>query len=561
MQMVKKKKKRIITEHEKLQNAISNILKNCAFEKVDLEVEVDTDFDNNIELSIDVCAIDQKTLFVFQCKDVKEIPHIKDELSSTKHYFKRILAKKFEVKQSSKKIITTSDLKKIKEIKCCYAFTKKLAKKNTEHEIIKSGFNFWNHRTVRYFSRVSAILKHLTKNEIFREFKIKFPTKKLFEEPAVSIQQGDNPPMYLLGMHPGLLLKIAYVYRRSGTQPDAYQRLINRDRLDSISMYFKETPNLMLPNCVIIVFDKDRQIRSKIRYLKGKKVLRFPVSYCSACIIDGQHRIYGFKDHPDYKKWTGDDSFEEEFKIPVVAFKALPEIDQNKTFVNINYYQKKIDAVLFNDLATVIKDLKQDITWPSLLVAELNKSGPWKDMIKISELDESKSITISGFAKTKLKTVLLGFKKTKKERGYNGILFRIAEFDENKPFEAEQNQKAFSKQVELLNRFFRAVRKNVHNKDKKKDKWKNSSDYSLTRFTSVNALLLVLNALLEKDEKLSMDLEKLLSVINKIDLTPKGILDFGRPGYPAMPHIANKIIELINDKFNAGLKPVLTSKR
>ena len=120
-------------------------------------------------------------------------------------------------------------------------------------------------------------MKELTKNEIFREFDIKFPTKKTFEEPAIQIQQEDNPTMYLLGMHPGLLLKIAYVYRRSGTKSDAYQRLINKERLESISKYSTETKNLLLPNCVIIVFDKDRQIQSKIRYLKGKKVLRFPV--------------------------------------------------------------------------------------------------------------------------------------------------------------------------------------------------------------------------------------------------------------------------------------------
>ncbi len=552
--MAQKKKKRVVTDHQKLQNAISKILKNCSFEKVDLEVDVDTDFDTKIELSIDVCAIDKKTLFVFQCKDVKEIPHVKDKISSTKQYFRRILSKQFEVRQSSKKIIKTEDLKKIKEIKCCYVFTKKLSNEDTEKEIIKSHFNFWNYRTVRYYSKVSAILKELTKNEIFREFDIKFPKKKTFEESAIQIQQEDNPTMYLLGMHPGLLLKIAYVYRRSGTKSDAYQRLINKERLESISKYFAETKNLLLPNCVIIVFDKDRQIQSKVRYLKGKKVLRFPVSYCSAWIIDGQHRIYGFKDHPDYKDWTGDEHLEEEFKIPVVAFKDLPEIEQNKSFLNINYYQKRIDTVLFNDLATTIKDLKQPITWPSLLVKELNRSGPWKRMIKISELDEKTPISISGFAQTKLQSVLLGYKKRNKE--YKGMLFKIAPFDVTKPFDEIGNQKSFSKHVEILNRYFSAVKKVVSKKDEKKDKWKNSKDYGLTKFTCVNALLLVLNSLLQKDQKLSVPLEKWLSVINSLDLTNEGLLGFGRPGYPAMPNIANTIIKKMNSNYNADLKLV-----
>jgi len=154
-----------------------------------------------------------------------------------------------------------------------------------------------------------------------------------------------------------------------------------------------------------------------------------------------------------------------------VAFKELKELEQNKTFVNINYYQKKIDAVLFNDLSTIIQDLKQEITWPSLLIAELNKRGVWKDRIKISELDEKKPISISGFAKTKLQTVLLGFKKIKKQPVYQGILYRIAQFDVNKSFINDENQKAFKKHVTILNRFFKAIRDNVYQENEKEDWW------------------------------------------------------------------------------------------
>ena len=539
-----------------LQKAISKILENSTFSKVDQEIEIDVDGDKQIELSIDVGAIQGKTLFVFQCKDVKKLSHIKSELSSIKLYFQKVLKKQFVVLQSTKKNIRTDDLKKIKEIKCCYAFTDKLKNENTTKEVINAKFNFWDHRAIKYYGRVSGILKHLTKNEILREFGIKFSTRKIYEEPAIVIKQENNPPTYLLGMHPGLLLKMAYVYRRSGTKQDAYQRLINKDRIESISKYFKDANDLMLPNCVIIVFDNDPEIQSKIRYLRGKKVLRFPVAYCSAWIIDGQHRIYGFKDHPKYNKWTGEDEEEEEFKIPVVAFKTLPEIDQNKNFVNINFYQKKIDAVLFNDLATTIKDLKQYITWPSLLVKELNESGPWKDMIKIKELDEKTPITISGFAKTKLLTVLLGYNKTKNE--YKGILYNIAPFDPNKSFEDSENQKAFQTQLDRLNRFFTAIRGVVYNKDKSKDKWLNSKDFALTRFTSVNALLLVLNSFLQTDLNLTMDLKKWLSVIKEMDLTSQGILNFGRPGFPAMPHMANDIIKRINKKYNVKLPLVKT---
>ena len=221
--------------------------------------------------------------------------------------------------------------------------------------------------------------------------------------------------------------------------------------------------------------------------------------------------------------------------------------------MNINYYQKRIDAVLFNDLATVIQDLKYEITWPSLLISKLNEEGPWKNMIKVSELDTKKPITISGFAKTKLLSKLLGFRK--KDGSYSGRLFNIAPFNPEKPFTDQENQRAFAKQIRILTRFFSIIREQVRDEDPAKDKWLNNKKFGLTKFTSVNALLLVLDALLEKDPKLSMDLNKWLSSINAVDFSNEQLLQYGR-GYPAMPKIANKIIKRMNSKYAAELKLV-----
>ena len=254
---------------------------------------------------------------------------------------------------------------------------------------------------------------------------------------------------------------------------------------------------------------------------------------------------------PKYKDWKSGE--EDDFKIPVVVFGTLPFIEQNKTFVNINYYQKKIDPILFNDLSTVIKDLRHEITWPSLLVSELNKTGPWKDMIKISELDAKKPITISGFAKTILLLKLLGYNK--KTKTYSGNLYKIAPFNPEKSFDSKENQIAFKKQISLLNRFFTIVREKIKDEDPKQDKWLNSKEYGLTKFTSVNAFLLVLDKLLEKDPRLSMNLNQWLSVIKTIDFKNESLLEYGR-GYPAMPKIANKIIRLMNSRHGAKLNLV-----
>ena len=161
--------------------------------------------------------------------------------------------------------------------------------------------------------------------------------------------------MYLLAMHPGLLLKIAYVLRRTSNKKDAYQRIINKNRISNISDFINKRGSFF-PNAIIIAFDDDGETQKSISYVKGN--LTFPVRYCSAWVIDGQHRLYGFL-HTKYKRWQSDPRINEECKLPVVAFKSLSRIYQIETFININYNQKRIDATLLCDLASVTQDLNQ----------------------------------------------------------------------------------------------------------------------------------------------------------------------------------------------------------
>jgi len=304
----------------------------------------------------------------------------------------------------------------------------------------------------------------------------------------------------------------------------------------------------MLANPVIIVFDKDEKIQDIFHYDDETKMLTFPTTASCAWIIDGQHRIFGFKDHSEYKLWEEDKN--NEYKIPVIAFETLPEIEQSRAFVNINYYQKRIDPSLFSDLATMIKDLKYEITWPCLLVSELNKSPTWKNMIKISEFDTNKPISISAFAKIRLLDTLLGFnKKSKESNPYNGILYELAPFDISKPFDDPGNQESFNKQLKILIRFFKAIKSHV---DKKI--WDNHEKYGLTNRECVNALLLVLRAFLVYDKNMKY-LERYISAVDVINFENEKLLKYGR-GYPAFSKIANKIIRKMNKSYKTKLKQI-----
>jgi len=531
--------------HIVLKKMIKKILENSGFEKIDTEIDLDTKT-GRIDRSLDVTAINKDHLLIFQCKDRESINSVEKEFASVETAVSSITSQQATIKRTKNNVVKDSDLKKIKHVIVCYVFTDKLQNPDMESLVTSHGFHFWDHKAVKNYEKTSDTLDYLTKNQILKEFKIPFSEQiGTWREPAVKITQKKKPPMYALGIHPALLIKMGYVYRRGTQKTDAYQRVINKDRLSNISKFLKSEES-MLSNPVIIVFDKDEKIQEEFDYDEETKMLTFPTTPNCAWIIDGQHRIFGFKDHSEYKLW--DEEKNEDYKIPVIAFKTLPELEQSRTFVNINYYQKRIDPSLFSDLATMIKDLKYEITWPCLLVTELNKSPPWKNMIKISEFDTNKPISISAFAKLRLLDTLLGYnKKSKEPNPYNGILYKLDPFDISKPFDDEDNQASFNKQLQILIRFFKAIKSHVG-----KEIWNNHKEYGLTKRECVNGLLLVLKAFLVYDKNMKY-LEKYISAVDIIDFENEKLLKYGR-GYPAFSKISNKIIRKMNNRYRTKLK-------
>lgn len=538
--------------HLKLKKTIYKILKESEFKKSSMEVlfELPQTVGN---LSTDVVAMEDDVLFIFQCKDRKNIGDPEKEFSSTVARVDAILKGKTVRITSQNDPFVLEDLKRIKKIKTCYVFTERLENPDLENLARKYGLEFWNYKAVLYYKKTSNTLGKYSKYQIFREFAIPFESPiGTWEEHAIEISQEGNPTMYLLGIHPAILLEIGYVYRRGSGKSQAYQRILNKDRLLQISN-FLNTPNSLLANPVIIVFDPDEKIQSKLHYRSNEYVLEFPRTYCCAWIIDGQHRIFGFKDHPKYSKWAKETN--NDFKIPVVIFTKLPEPIQSKTFVEINYYQKRIDSSLFADLSTVMQDLRYPITWPNLLVQELNKTEPWKNLIKISELDTGKPISNNAFANMKLLDTLLGYKKKSKDPNpYVGVLYEMAPFDTRLEFANPKNQASFTKQVSVLKYFFQIIRDYVKDNNMENDRWLNHDRYGLTSRESVNALFLVLDRILKYDNNLK-NWPKYISSIDAVNYEKSKLLKHGR-GFPAYSSIANTIIGRINRDHKIKLRKI-----
>jgi hypothetical protein len=228
---------------------------------------------------------------------------------------------------------------------------------------------------------------------------------------------------------------------------------------------------------------------------------------------------------------------------------------QNRTFVNINLYQKKIDPTLLCDLATAVPDLQNELTWPGQIAKRLNQIEPLKGKIKISELDKGKPTTIASVARYALLESLLGHNR--KSQSWDGPLCAYAPFNAKATLDNATNKTALSRQVNLVQRFLAAVRENTKHASAKKDPWANVKEYSLLKPTGINALFLLLSRILEKyprvEKDIGKDLQAYLKPLKGMRFTSKFVAEQGG-GWKGFRSLANIMIRKINAANHDSLR-------
>ena len=198
-------------------------------------------------------------------------------------------------------------------------------------------------------------------------------------------------PVYCFVQRVDTLLNSCYVSRRRRNSPDpGYQRTLNEKRIANIQHNIESQEGLAFPNSILIYSPKLADTVYPKEECPHKITIRFPTSFCSCRIIDGQHRLLGFSKLEPKK-------LESHFLTII----ALPEIDEEKefrTFIEINSKQQKMD----NNL---ILHLKSDFNWPEgtkerkeqigVRVAERLNEGILKNRIYFGTSDESKGNKIT----------------------------------------------------------------------------------------------------------------------------------------------------------------------
>lgn len=538
---------------------VQSILQSCHLDNLILDRKVQINFSGSkgpdekyeADKEIDVVAkftyAGKQVLLLFECENSTKAHSLKKEFRAYEADVKRLRRKPgtTRVLKSQDNQLKSHHFKDLGPIGVCFVYgsnfpepSYKVARREATQ---RRSFVVWNDLALTYYSRISSTLGGWTKYELFKEFRFDLEDTTTFSIPALELKQKGNT-MYLGRIHPGQLLKIAYVVRRASDRTYAYQRMLSRERIAAIREFISSRgTQSFLPNAVIAVFDKDGRVQNAIRYSRAKRQLSIPLFYASAWIIDGQHRAFGFVGTA-YEKWRPEKS--KPFDLPVILFRKLDEVSQTKSFININYFQKRIQSGLLCDLTTLTRDLRHKLTWPSLIGKELNErdKSPLKGLVKVSELHVGKPVNLASLVQFGLLETLLGYKP---RADYSGPLFGYAKFNRNAAFGSQQNKAAFKKHVDLIDRFLVAVKGNTETGNPQTDPWLNWKDFSLLKPTGLNALFLVLAKIMKKHPNAGLDLTQFLNPVQSSLFKRNYVVRKGG-GWKGFRALANSMIRKLN---------------
>src|SRR5690606_3100428 len=134
--------------------------------------------------------------------------------------------------------------------------------------------------------------------------------------------------IYVTSIDPQVLLKMSIVDRRRIENDDeviGIQRDLKGEKVKQIKKYLS-TNKATFPNSIILNTEEKYIIN------KSDTSIELEINENTFSIIDGQHRVEGFRDNPI-----------ENFKLIISIFIALKSDEQSEIFTTINSQQTKVD--------------------------------------------------------------------------------------------------------------------------------------------------------------------------------------------------------------------------
>lgn len=160
------------------------------------------------------------------------------------------------------------------------------------------------------------------------------------------IRQGDNK-FYSLSMPSDVLARCCYATSKDEDPVSGFQRTLDESRAKEIAHYI-DSEGGTIPSAIILSAQPD----ANLNIIGQGKTLEFDEDPFAFLIIDGQHRLWG------YRLST------KSLRVPVVIYNDLTRAQEARLFIDINTKQKPVSKELLlaiNKLANRESDVESQL--------------------------------------------------------------------------------------------------------------------------------------------------------------------------------------------------------
>lgn len=393
------------TEQENFEDRIWRLLKRLKFTHMNMNDSFGIPYTDDPEVNpkqIDVFAFDGKVALVIECKqaDVSD-----PKVQKAADFKPDIMEIRGNMAYQTKEIREYFEDPKIDVGFVFFTSNYRVSEANKR---VAKGFDIsvLNEYDLEYYEKMYSIMGEYAKTQILCDI---FRGKKVnavgCSVPAIKGKLGDYD-VYTFMIKPCDLLPLSYVAHKkmNGQDDGAYQRIINKKRMEHIRDYVVREGGYFANNVIINIDSEEKIFECEAPESTDPQwgTLKLPSKYQAAYVIDGQHRLYGY---------SGTKAAYESY-IPVTAFHNLESSMQSKIFVDINNNQKRVNANLLikvNSESMRESDKEKEWTLPICIqaVEEMSKEpkNPLFSKIK-DEFDPNSNGTIT------LRALESGFKRS-----------------------------------------------------------------------------------------------------------------------------------------------------
>ncbi|SET61842.1 DGQHR domain-containing protein [Nitrosomonas marina] len=168
--------------------------------------------------------------------------------------------------------------------------------------------------------------------------------EKKYEEVSAtfSLITQNRYKFYSLTLLSDVLSNTCFATTRDEDPETGFQRVLDKKRAEEIANYV-DSGFGTIPNAIILSAQQDAMLEIK----KGGRSLVFQKHPKAFLILDGQHRVWGYKLAVSH------------LRVPVIIYRGLTRKEETRLFIDINTKQKPVPSELLLDIKH-LADIEKD---------------------------------------------------------------------------------------------------------------------------------------------------------------------------------------------------------